>query len=389
MASIDVSDDSTKYQDEYDEEVLEDGIEDLDIQDDGDDANGDKKQPKANNQSSSLVKQFVSSKQPFYKMSLPIKFSEPRSLLEKFTDMGLFLDIFLNASKIESEENRFLEVLKFYISGWIQQREAKNPFNPVIGEVHTCKWVHKDGSTTQYIAEQISHHPPSSAFCFHNKDQGVVFHSYLSPSSKFSGNSFESSMDGKLVYEFPNLDEEYIAEAPKIVVRGVVVGSLSTEVTGSTTLNCKKTGYYAEIEFKGKGLFKNKNSLIAKVRHPSSKKSLYTLEGKWDGTVIILNSKSNSSTLFLDIKNDGLEPILPDEDEQQDNFSRKVWKNVISNINKGNSDEAQNHKHNVEENQRALAKAREGKQWVPVHFNKSENTFHHEKLSEIRKSMKN
>jgi len=385
MASIDVSDDSTKYQDEYEEEVLEDGIEDLDIQDD--DANGDRK-PKANNQSSSIVKQFVSSKQPFYKMSLPIQFSEPRSLLEKFTDMGLFLDIFLNASKIESEENRFLEVLKFYISGWIQQKEAKNPFNPIIGEVHTCKFIHQDGTHTEYIAEQISHHPPSSAFCFYNKEKGALFHSYLSPTSKFWGNSFESSMEGKLVYEFPHLDEEYIAEAPKIVVKGVVVGSLSTEVTGSTTLNCKKTGYYAEIEFKGKGLFKNKNSLIAKVRHPSSKKSLYTLEGKWDGTVTLLNSKSNTSTLFLDIKSNSLEPTLPPEEEQQDNYSRKVWKNVILNINKGNQDEAQSHKHNVEENQRTLAKAREGKQWVPVHFNKNDNTFHHEKLSEFKKSMK-
>ncbi|EGC36929.1 hypothetical protein DICPUDRAFT_150556 [Dictyostelium purpureum] len=379
----DISDDS-KYQEGLEEEVLEDEIDDdLDI-------NGSEESPKIEGQKKTgFIKQFVSSKQPFYKMSLPISYNEPRSLLEKFTDMGLFLDIFLKTPTVESEEQRFLEILKFYLSGWIQQKETKNPFNPIIGEVHTCKWEHAD-SCTEYIAEQISHHPPSSAFCFYNTEKGVILHSYLSPTSKFWGNSFESSMEGKIVFEIPSLDEEYIVEAPKIVVKGVVVGSLQTETIGSTNLVCKKTGYSAEIEFKGKGLFKNKTSMVAKVKHTSNKKSLYSLEGRWDGTVSITSTKSNDTTLFLDINSEGQKPILPTEDQQEDNYSRKVWKHVISKMLANNEDEAQNQKAMVEETQRNLAKSREAKQekWVPVNFSKnSQDTFTFNKLSEARKEI--
>ncbi|KAN0048018.1 hypothetical protein ACTA71_002409 [Dictyostelium dimigraforme] len=380
----DVSDESNMgYEEEVEEEIIED---DLDINNDCD--GEDKKK------NSSFLKQFAS-KQPFYKMSLPISYSEPRSFLEKLTDQGSYLDIFLKVKNIGNEEDRFLEILKFYLSGWIQQKIAKSPFNPVIGETYQCKWVHKDGSTTEYIAEQISHHPPSSSFCMYNQQNGVIFHSYLSPTSKFWGNSLENSMEGKLVYEIPSLEEEYIVEAPKIVVKGVLVGSLSTETIGSTNLICKKTGYTAEIEFKGKGLFKNKHSLLVKVKHPSSKKALYTLEGKFDGTVSITSTKSGKTTTFFDINSETIQPTTLPVQELEDNNSRVVWKHVIENLLNNNEDEASKQKTLVEENQRTLAKTREGKPWIPKNFIKADENdeqnnvyYYYTKIIEIRKEIK-
>ncbi|KAN0012645.1 hypothetical protein ACTFIU_007956 [Dictyostelium citrinum] len=379
----DISDESNiGYEEEGEEEIIED---DLDINNDCD--GEDKKK------NSGFLKQFAS-KQPFYKMSLPISYSEPRSFLEKLTDQGSYLDIFLKVKNIENEEDRFLEILKFYLSGWIQQKIAKSPFNPIIGETYQCKWVHTDGSTTEYIAEQISHHPPSSGFCMYNQQNGVIFHSYLSPTSKFWGNSLENSMEGKLVYEIPSLEEEYIVEAPKIVVKGVLVGSLSTETIGSTNLICKKTGYSAEIEFKGKGLFKSKHSLLVKVKHPSSKKALYTLEGKFDGTVSITSTKTGKTTTFFDINNETIQPTNLPSHELEENNSRVVWKHVIESLLNNNEDEASKQKTIVEENQRALAKTREGKPWIPKNFIKVDNdddqnnVYYYTKLIEIRKEIK-
>ncbi|KAK5580835.1 hypothetical protein RB653_000859 [Dictyostelium firmibasis] len=381
----DISDESNIcYEEEVEEEIIED---DLDINNDCQDSDDKKK-------NSSFLKQFTS-KQPFYKMSLPISYSEPRSFLEKLTDQGSYLDIFLKVKNIESEEERFLEILKFYLSGWIQQKIAKSPFNPVIGETYECKWVHKDGSTTEYIAEQISHHPPSSGFCMHNQQNGVIFHSYLSPTSKFWANSLENSMEGKLVYEIPSLDEEYIVEAPKIIVKGVLVGSLSTETVGSTNLICKKTGYSAEIDFKGKGLFKSKYSLLVKVKHQSSKKALYTLEGKFDGSVSITSTKTGKTTPFFDINSETTQPITLPSQELEENNSRVVWKHVIENLLNNNEDEASKQKTLVEENQRTLAKTREGKPWIPKNFTKcdnendeDQNVYYYTKLIDIRKEIK-
>ncbi|KYQ90075.1 oxysterol binding family protein [Tieghemostelium lacteum] len=383
MASVDISDDSTKYQEEMEEQYLEEGVEDLDINREND----PHREKKMKGAIQSFMKQMVSSSPN--KMSLPICFSESRSLLEKFTDMGNYLDIFLNVPNIESPENRFLEILKFYVSGWFGTHGTRNPFNPVLGEIHHCKWEHRDSSVTEYIAEQISHHPPSSAFCFHNKTKGVLFHSFLSPQSKFWGNSFESSMEGKFIYEIPRFEEEYTVEAPKITVKGVVVGSLTTEVNGCTQLTCKKSGYTAEIEFRGRGLFKNKYCLLAKIKHSNSKKALYTLEGFWNGTINIINQKTAKTELFFDLANKvNHQPILPVDADQPDNFSRKVWKQVIHHLNIDNEDEAQNQKHAVEENQRVLAKSREGKPWTPNLFIKSDTTYLYSKLQDLKKDIK-
>lgn len=77
--------------------------------------------------------------------------------------------------------------------------------NPVIGEVFQCHWDidsnnnnNSNGaqsghaSRSCYIAEQLSHHPPHTAFCYYNVDQGVAVHADITPSyAKFWGNSTE------------------------------------------------------------------------------------------------------------------------------------------------------------------------------------------------------
>lgn len=82
----------------------------------------------------------------------------------------------------------------FYFFYWVLNlfKELRNPFNPILGEVFKCSYEHPD-STTKYIAEQISHHPPSSAFCVINEDKGMYLTAYIRPSFKFKGNSLEST----------------------------------------------------------------------------------------------------------------------------------------------------------------------------------------------------
>ena len=73
----------------------------------------------------------------------------------------------------------------------------RNPFNPTLGEVFKCHYEHSD-STTQYVAEQISHHPPSSAFSVVNEAKGMYLTAFVRPSFKFKGNSLEVTRKLKL-----------------------------------------------------------------------------------------------------------------------------------------------------------------------------------------------
>ena len=78
---------------------------------------------------------------------------------------------------------RFLQLTKYFMSGWhIKPKGVKKPYNPVLGEFFRCKWT-VDGTTSYYISEQVSHHPPISAYYFCNPEKGITTEGYLAPRS--------------------------------------------------------------------------------------------------------------------------------------------------------------------------------------------------------------
>lgn len=66
----------------------------------------------------------------------------------------------------------------------------KKPYNPIIGEVFRCYWKNPSGTKTFFVAEQVSHHPPVSAFYVSNRRDGYVFNGSILAKSKFYGKIF-------------------------------------------------------------------------------------------------------------------------------------------------------------------------------------------------------
>ena len=69
----------------------------------------------------------------------------------------------------------------FYIQG------LKKPYNPIIGESFRCYWLHPNGTKTYFVSEQISHHPPVSAYYVSNRQEGYVVNCSCLAKSKFYG----------------------------------------------------------------------------------------------------------------------------------------------------------------------------------------------------------
>jgi oxysterol-binding protein-related protein 8 len=65
---------------------------------------------------------------------------------------------------------------------------VKKPLNPILGEHFTCKWKFEDGSESLYLSEQVSHHPPMSAYFYMNPEHHIRIDGLLKPRSKFLGN---------------------------------------------------------------------------------------------------------------------------------------------------------------------------------------------------------
>lgn len=148
---------------------------------------------------------------------------------------------------------------------WFIEQGVKKPYNPLLGEFFRCKWVHDDGSTTHYVAEQVSHHPPVSCMYFSNRKEGFVINGSMHPRSKFLGTSAASIMEGTAYLTILAHDEEYTITFPSVYGRGMLLlaflgsfplgilfGTLLMELVGVVHIQCAKTGCKAEIDFKAK-----------------------------------------------------------------------------------------------------------------------------------------
>jgi hypothetical protein len=182
---------------------------------------------------------------------------------------------------------------------------VRNPLNPVIGEIFRCSWNYDD-SEIVYIAEQLSHHPPVTAFTLYNIQRGYIINANLAPTYvKFYGNSADTNLNGIVrVHIFGKRFQEEVYEVtyPTLVVRGILFGTLTSEVIGKVNVNCKSTKYSASIHFKPKvrmtfalftlqTMFRGKlNEISGKVKHANE--TLYHLSGFWD-SVILLTSSGN------------------------------------------------------------------------------------------------
>lgn len=101
-------------------------------------------------------------------------------------------------------------------------------YNPILGEIFRCRYKYNDGSEGYYIAEQVSHHPPISAFYYCSPQNKLAIVGELKPKSKFLGNSVANEMGGYnhiILLDRPE-DGEYDISMPDMYARGILFGKV-------------------------------------------------------------------------------------------------------------------------------------------------------------------
>ncbi|XP_069422604.1 oxysterol-binding protein-related protein 5 isoform X5 [Ovis canadensis] len=150
------------------------------------------------------------------RVALPTFVLEPRSFLNKLSDYYCHADLLSRAALEEDAYSRIKLVLRWYLSGFYKKPKGiKKPYNPVLGETFRCCWFHpQTNSRTFYIAEQVSHHPPVSAFHVSNRKDGFCISGSITAKSRFYGNSLSALLDGKATLTFLNRAEDYSLTMP-------------------------------------------------------------------------------------------------------------------------------------------------------------------------------
>jgi len=318
------------------------------------------------------------------KVVLPTFILEPRSFLDKLSDYYYHADIISRAAKESEPFMRMKTIVQWYLSGFYKKPKGlKKPYNPIIGETFRCYWDHNsNGSKTFYLAEQVSHHPPISSFYVTNRQDGFMVSGTILAKSKFYGNSTSAILDGVATLSLLARGEDYNMTMPYAHCKGILMGTMTMELGGKVVINCEKTGYTTEMEFKlrpflGGGELTNAVSGRIKI----GKETIAVLDGHWDDTVTIKDKKSGQEEVLWqvtnDIKSSRLKRFTVPLDEQGEMESAWLWRHVSKAIVDEDQIAATEEKTELEEAQRAGHKERRETctEWVTKHFELEGITF--------------
>ncbi|XP_043495977.1 oxysterol-binding protein-related protein 8 isoform X1 [Polistes fuscatus] len=310
------------------------------------------------------------------KVVLPTFILEPRSFLEKLADSYYHADLLSEAVLEDDAFTRMKAVVKWYLSGFYKKPQGlKKPYNPLLGETFRCYWQHPNGSRTFYLAEQLSHHPPISGFYVTNRQDGFTISATIIAKSKFYGNSTSAILDGVAILTMLPRGEDYTMTIPYAHCKGILVGTLSMELGGKIDIECEKTRYHTELEFKLKpflGGSEQMNQVVGRIR--LGKETLATISGYWDGQIMITDKRTGQESVFFnpttEVRKKRLKKYTVPLEYQGPWESEKLWLAVTHAINRDDQYAATEAKTQLEEAQRERAKERKnnGQEWVPKYF---------------------
>uniref|UniRef100_A0A060TAL5 ARAD1B01320p n=1 Tax=Blastobotrys adeninivorans TaxID=409370 RepID=A0A060TAL5_BLAAD len=302
------------------------------------------------------------------RITLPTFILERKSMLERITNQLQHPDLLLNAHNGESPVDRFVEVVKWYLSGWhITPKAVKKPLNPVLGEHFSCYWDLEDGTQAFYIAEQTSHHPPKSSYFYMNPENHIRVDGTLVPKSRFLGNSAASMMEGVGYLKFlDKVDkngnvETYELTQPNMYARGILIGTLKYEMGDHSYIKCPGNDLVADIEFKTKGFLSGTyNQIHGEIKEQSTGKVLYEVSGKWTDVMEIKDVKTGKKSVFFDATDaKPMPPKVRPLEEQGEFESRRLWKKVTDALTSRDHTVATDEKFAIEDRQRKEARRRE------------------------------
>nr|XP_054530487.1 oxysterol-binding protein-related protein 2 isoform X4 [Pan troglodytes] len=213
------------------------------------------------------------------KITMPIAFNEPLSFLQRITEYMEHVYLIHRASCQPQPLERMQSVAAFAVSAVASQWERTGkPFNPLLGE--TYELIREDLGF-RFISEQVSHHPPISAFHSEGLNHDFLFHGSIYPKLKFWGKSVEAEPRGTITLELLKHNEAYTWTNPTCCVHNVIIGKLWIEQYGTVEILNHRTGHKCVLHFKPCGLFGKELHKVEGHIQDKNKKKLFMIYGKW------------------------------------------------------------------------------------------------------------
>jgi hypothetical protein len=298
-------------------------------------------------------------------------------------------ELFIAPAKEPDPTRRALLVLKWFLSTLKQQynhrpdRKKGKPLNPFLGELFLGHWNTADG-VTRLVAEQVSHHPPVTAFHIWNEKDGVRLQGYNSQKTRFD-RTIRINRAGVAVLHLDHYDEDYLIQLPGLHLEGFIPPPPTPEIDHDKPVYIQSSsGFTVKVDFSGKGWFRGKKNSFSAVLYPTGRPAdaLYAADGQWSGSFTINDLKTNQVLEIFDANLPITPLVVPPLDEQDALESRKAWSKVVAGINAGDMSTVHSEKSKIETRQREMRKEEEaeGRQWQQRYFKQVQQLPHVEEL---------
>ncbi|XP_029013033.1 oxysterol-binding protein-related protein 2-like [Betta splendens] len=213
------------------------------------------------------------------KITMPIAFNEPLSFLQRITEYMEHTYLLNKACLLPDSTARMQAVAAFAVSAVASQWDRTGkPFNPLLGETYELT---REEQGFRLISEQVSHHPPVSAFHAESLAGDFVFHGSIYPKLKFWGKSVEAEPKGTITLELLKHSEVYTWSNPYCCVHNIILGKLWIEQYGTVEIINHSTGDKCVLTFKPCGMFGKELHKVEGYIQDKSKKKLCVIYGKW------------------------------------------------------------------------------------------------------------
>ncbi|GAV51663.1 hypothetical protein ZYGR_0AF01340 [Zygosaccharomyces rouxii] len=337
------------------------------------------------------------------RMTLPVTFNEPTSLLQRVAEDLEYSELLDTASTFEDSSLRLLYVSVFTASSYAStiKRVAK-PFNPLLGE--TFEYSRPDKGY-RFFTEQVSHHPVISATW--TESAKWDFWGESNVDTGFNGRSFNIKHLGlwyiKMRPDHGQPEELYTWKKPNNTVIGILVGNPQVDNNGDVEVVNHTTGDRCLINFRARGwrsqgayevtgevFDKNNNkkwilgghwndAIYAKMATPKNRSDIMKTQDtsstgpKFDGSKFLVWKAAprpyapfnlTPFAITLNAPQPSLVPWLAPTDTRLRPDQRQMEDGVY--------DKAGDEKHRLEQKQRAVRKKRAetGEVYRPVWFHK-------------------
>ncbi|CEL97051.1 unnamed protein product [Vitrella brassicaformis CCMP3155] len=226
-----------------------------------------------------ILKEFIG--KDLSRISMPIFFNEPTSFLQRLAEDLQYTALVRTAASLTDPLERLVYMAVFSVTPFASTvgRFVK-PFNPLLGE--TYEITHRG---FRFIAEQVGHHPPVSAY--HAESDDFVIWGHVHLKNRFIGKSVEAIPSGSIHCVLPRVAEadHFTWARPHMVVHNILFGRLWVEWYGTVLVTNHSTGDVAIIELLRKGWFDKKMHQLRGVVQDKHGRTHWLLGGSWSAEV--------------------------------------------------------------------------------------------------------